>query len=347
MKVLVTGANGHVGFNLCKALLERGGFEVRASVRSLDDEAKVAPVKALGGLELVALNVRDAAQFEAAVAGIDTVFHVAATYAVFTGSAERAEEMVRDSVEGVELALRAAAKAGVRKVVLTSSIVSLPMVAPDAPPVTEADWRTEGMMLPYFRAKTEAERAAWRLSEELGVRLVTVLPGGVGGPGFFRRTPTIDIYEGIMLGSLRLGAPDANFTYVDVRDVATGHILAAEKDVTGRFILCDDVQPSFLEFSRLMHEIDPEVPAAPWLLPSFMFRFMPFFDALNAKLIGSPRVATAEGVAATKGLVYRTSNARARRELGWTPAFSLRESAKDMMLTIRALRRREGKTRMI
>jgi len=245
-------------------------------VRSLADRAKAEPVRALGEVELVELEVRNTHQFDAALAGVDTLFHVAATYAVYTGSAEQDREMIRDSVEGVEIALRAAARARVRKVVLTSSVVTLPLVRADDPPATEADWQTD-FRLPYSRAKAEAERLAWRLAEQLGLKLVAILPGGIGGPGFLRRTPTTDIFEGIMLGSMRLGAPNGNFTYVDVRDVATAPILAAEKDVTGRFAICNDEQPAFIEFSRLMHAIDPNVPAAPFVLPSFLSPLLPVF----------------------------------------------------------------------
>jgi dihydroflavonol-4-reductase len=210
--------------------------------------------------------------------------------------------------------------------------------------MTEADWLDDAPV-PYLRAKTQAERRAWQLSEELGVPLVTVLPGGIGGPGFARRTPTIDLLEGMMLGTLRFGAPHANFTYVDARDVARGHILAAEREVTGRFILCDQ-QPSFAEFTRIMHEIDPEVPVAPWVLPGFLLGSLPFFDAMNAKLLGSQRFVTRDGVAAIRGRVYNVSSARAKGELNWEPAFPLRESLRDTMVAIRALRRSEGKHRM-
>jgi dihydroflavonol-4-reductase len=344
MKALVTGANGHLGFNLCAALLECKDVAVRASVRDRADEAKVEPLRTLGGLEIVELDIRDRHQFDAALVGIDVLFHVAANYTVVTKSAEQAEQVVRDSVEGVELALRSAAEAGVRKVVLTSSVVTLPLTAPGEAPVTEADWLNDSPV-PYIRAKTEAERRAWELAEELRVPLVTVLPGGIGGPGFVRRTPTIDLLEGMMLGTLRFGAPDANFTYVDARDVARGHILAAEKDVGGRFILCDQ-QPSFAEFTRLMHEIDPEVPVAPWLLPGFLLGTLPLFDALNAKLLGSGRFVTRDGIAAIRGRVYNVSSARARIELGWEPAWSIRESLRDTMAAIRILRRSEGKRRM-
>jgi dihydroflavonol-4-reductase len=345
VKVLVTGANGHVGYSLCKVLLARGGYEVRASVRSVDDADKTRPLRGLGPLELVSLDVRNAAQFDAAVAGVEVLFHVAATYTVVTAGADEDAEMIKDSVEGVEVALRAAAKAKVRKVVLTSSVVALPMVDPGAPAATEDDWRSQDW-IPYYRAKTEAERAARQLAEELGLRLVTVLPGGVAGPDFARRTPTINLYEAIMLGSLRMGAPVGNFTFVDVRDVAMGHILAAEKDVAGRFILAEDVSPTFVEVSKVMHEIDSAVPAAPCVLPKFMLRFLPFFDAMNAKRLGAPRTATEDVAATLKNRVWNVTSERARRELGWTIAFPMRRSLEDTMSAIRAMRRSEGKKHM-
>jgi dihydroflavonol-4-reductase len=344
MKALVTGANGHLGYNLCNTLL-RQGHEVRASIRQTADEAKAAPLRALGDVELVGLNVRDASAFAKAVEGVDHLFHLAATFAFYTGSREKDAEMVRDSVQGAENALHAAARAGIEKVILTSSFVTLPPTKPGAPPVTEKDW-LDDLRVPYYRAKVEGERAAWRLAEELGVKLVTVLPGTILGPGFHRRTGTIDFIEGVMLGTMRMGAPNANLPLVDVRDVVQAHILAAHKDVAGRFIVCNDHFPTMLELTRLMHAIDAAVPAAPRLIPDFAVGLAPFFDRLNARLLGSQRILTPELVAALKGKVFNASNARAKTELGWQAAIPLEQSLADTMATIRALRRKEGRRKM-
>jgi len=344
MKVLVTGANGHVGYNLCQALAARDGYSVRASVRSLADPAKTTPLRAIGGIELAELNVRDATQFDAALEGVELLFHVAAAYTVVPRDASHVQEIMRDSVEGVEVALAAAARAGVKKVVLTSSVVALPLRRPGEPPATESDWASD-LRMPYVRAKTEAERAAWRLAEKLKLNLATVLPGGVGGPGFQRRTPTLDLLEGIMLGNMRFGAPKLNFTYVDVRDVAEAHILAAERGA-GRYIASNDESPTLTKFSHTMHEIDPAVPAAPLRLPEFVNPLLPLVDRMNAWLLGAPRFATTEGVAMLGGLEYRVSSERAKSELGWAPKYTLRASLAETMRAIRALRRAEGKTRM-
>jgi dihydroflavonol-4-reductase len=73
MRVLVTGANGHLGYNLCTALVEQG-CEVRGSIRSLADDAKAAPLRALGDIELAGLDVRNAEAFARAAEGVEILF---------------------------------------------------------------------------------------------------------------------------------------------------------------------------------------------------------------------------------------------------------------------------------
>lgn len=347
MKVLVTGANGHVGNNLCWALLERN-YQVRASVRSAADTLRAAAWNGSTQLwrevELVELDVRNAERFSAALAGVDVLFHVAAAYALYTGSRAADEEMVRVSVEGVENALRGAARRGVRKVVLTSSIVTLPCRSPGEPPATEEDWRTD-LSVPYYRAKTLGEQRAWSLAQELGVRLVSLLPGVIGGPGFLRRTASTDMCEGMMLGSMRFGAPRANMPWIDVRDVIAGHVLAAEKDVGGRFLLVNDTLPDFLELSQLMHAIDPDIVAAKRHVPDALVRLLPAFEALGARLMGFPRTLTPEIVRSLSGKCWNVSAARAQRELGWRPEVTLMRSVSDTLASLRALRASEAARR--
>jgi dihydroflavonol-4-reductase len=345
MKVLVTGANGHVGFGVCKELLARG-HEVRATIRSASDAAKAAPLRMLGIDDIVGLDVRAYEPFVEACRGIDVLIHVAATFAMHPMSPAEAQSMLRDSTDGAANAVRAAARAGVPKVVLTSSVATLPRVRPDAPPVTEADWATD-LAVPYYRAKTEGERAAWKAAEETGVRLVTILPGTVFGPDFHRRTPSIGMIESIMLGSLRLGAPNLNVPYADVRDVATAHVLAAERDVAGRFIIVNDHAPEMRELSLLMHWADASVPPAPAVLPDFVMSAGPALDWLRSSLLGTPRMVSRELVSTMRGKVTKASNARAQADLGWRQSIGLDRSLSETMAAIRALRRREGHRRVI
>ena len=177
---MVTGANGHVGYNLVRTLAARGN-SVRATVRNRDDPRTAGPLEALDNVAVESLDVCDAQRFESISKGVDTLFHLAATYKFHTSTSSDDEQMVRDSVEGARAAILAAAKNGIRKVVLASSIVTLPLVSPGEAKPTEADWRSD-LSVPYNRAQVLGERTAWQLAEEHKVDLVTILPGVVLGP---------------------------------------------------------------------------------------------------------------------------------------------------------------------
>jgi dihydroflavonol-4-reductase len=172
---------------------------------------------------------------------------------------------------------------------------------------------------------------------------VTLLPGAVCGPGFTRATPSTEVVEGIMLGALRFGAPRLGLPVIDVRDVIRGHVLAAERDVRGRFILCGDSVPTLRDIARLMREIDRAVPRSPMELPDILGPLFPYFDWLNARLNDSPVTLAPELVEAMLGRRFHASNARARAELGWSPEIPLRQTLADTMQTIRTLRRSAGR----
>lgn len=338
MRVLVTGGNGHLGFNLVNGLLDRG-HAVRASVRSIGDAAKTERLRRLGAVELVEAELERPDQLRAAMEGIDVLFHTAAVYSYYAPNRDR--EIMDASVKGAEAALRAAADARVSKVVLTSSMVTVPLTARSAPPSTEADWTTDTRVT-YIRAKTEAERLAWQVARELGLNMVTVLPGSIAGSGFVRNTPTLDTLEAMMFGAFRMGVPDMNLPYVDVRDVVSAHVLAAERDAQGRFIVGNDELPTFTRIIEVMNAIDPRVKLPLITFPDFMAFSFPFFDWLNSKTLRTPRIATPELIATFSGKRWNASNRRARELLGWEPRISLEQSLRDTMETIRALRAGRG-----
>jgi len=334
MRVLVTGANGHLGYMLVRKMVE-AGHEVRASVRSITDARKTSRLEALHDVEIVEAQLARRDQMRAAMDDREVVFHAAAVYA-YT-EPERDREMIEASVQGAEMAVRCAADAGVRKLVLTSSMVTLPLTAPGAPPVDETAW-TDDLRVPYVRAKTEGERNAWKVARELGQHMVAVLPGALLGPGFMRNTPSIDVVEMMARGGLRMAVPDLNFPLVDVRDVVHAHLLAAEKDCEGRFIVCNDVLPSLREMLQTLHEIDPAIPLPMMTLPDFMIRFLPAFDRLNHLMLHSPLTASPEFMQMNKGKRWNASNRRIKEVLGWEQGISMRTSLAD---TLEVLRQRQ------
>ena len=331
MRALVTGGCGHLGFNLVSLLVARG-HDVVATIRSLGNLEQTARLRSLGPVEIREADVRNSEQMYAALEGIDVLFHVAAVFSIADKRMER--ELHDVAVTGTDATLRAAAARGVRRVVMTSSVVTLPLTKPGAKPSTEEDWNTD-LRVPYFRAKVESERKAWALADELGLELTTILPGNILGPGFSRPTPTIDVIRSCTMGEFRLGAPRGNLSFVDVRDTAEAHLLAAERRATGRFIVTYDHAPTFDEIVRAVAQIDRRVKPPLMVLPTFAAPILPLYDALSHVLLGTPRTASPEIISATfGGLVYNFSTDRARRELGWSPQVPFERSLSDTLATL-------------
>jgi dihydroflavonol-4-reductase len=332
MKILVTGANGHLGANLIAELVA-AGHTVRGSVRALADASRTAHLRALGKVELVEADLDTPDSLRAAMEGQDAVMHTAAVYQLYAPGQEDA--IVRASVQGVEAAMRAARDAGVKRLVVTSSTVTLPMTRAGDRPADETHWATD-LRVPYVRAKTEGERHAWAMAEALGLDLATVLPGAFGGPGFQRNTPTIDFIEAILKGALQLGAPPINYPYVDVRDVARAHRMVLESGAQGRFLAVNDHQPTVTEIALTMHAIDRSIPRPLLTLPGFLMPAMPVLEGLASRINGSPRTLTAELAGMLRGRVWNVSNEKSRRKLGWSPQVSVKQSLADTIAAIRA-----------
>ncbi len=338
MKVLVTGANGHLGYNLVQELLKTE-HSVRGSIRSLQDTPSVKRLQSLGDVEIVEASLDRRDQLRAAMEGIDILFHLAAVYSYTEPGRE--QEIIDASLNGVENTFHAAHEAKVKKIVLTSSVVTLPLKPSDAPPADENDWTSE-TRIPYFKAKTEGEKLAWAIAAEKKMDLVSVLPGAIGGPGFSRNTPTIDIIEALMMGSMRMGVVQMNFPYVDVRDVASAHILAGEKACEGRFIVCNDTAPMFREIIETMHGIDAKIPLPLMTMPNFMLGAGVLFDKFNHLVLGTPLTLNPEFLAAIKGKSWNFSNQRIKETLGWQQQFSLERSLSDTIDEIKRMKGQDG-----
>ncbi len=209
MRVHVTGASGFVGGHVARELRERGA-EVR------DDRVELLDPPAL----------------ERAFAGCDAVIHVAALYSYNADPAV----MERVNVEGTRNVLRACVRAGVKRLVHTSTagtcgpVRGRPATEEDAPP----GWELE---VPYKRTKLEAERLVLAAAEG-GLDAVVVNPTTPVGDGDAKPTPTGRMIEGVATGRLRGYAATTGLNLVDVRDVAIGHALALERGVVGeRYLL--------------------------------------------------------------------------------------------------------------
>ena len=270
-RVILTGANGHVGTALTRELLEHGYF-VRGTVRDVNDASKTehllkhaAELGASDRLELVSADLMDADCWAAVFEGEwDGLFQTAAVYQTESKNPEK--EIVEPSIIGTLNPLRAAAAAGVKRVVYTSSVAAIGGL-PVGRPKTEADWQTN-FSLPYTYAKVESEKRAWALAEELGLDLRVINPSMVLGPYFERHTPSTEVIENMMKGAYP-AAPKITFGIVDVRDVASAHRIAFEADTEGRHITSTETL-MMMEVGRRVKAIDPKAKTpkftAPWIV---------------------------------------------------------------------------------
>jgi dihydroflavonol-4-reductase len=229
--VLVTGGSGYIG-SWCMLALLNAGHSVRTTVRDLAREPQVRDMLRRGGadpgenLRLVRADLQSDDGWREATAGCDAVLHVASP--TLTQMPKTDDEMVRPAVDGTLRVLRAARDAGVRRVVMTSAIGAVAYGhAPRDTPFTEQDWTdVDADIAPYQKSKTLAERAAWDFAAENGLELATVNPtavlGPVLGPDY---SPSLNGIARMLDGSMPALLPFAT-GYVDVRDVASLHLLA-------------------------------------------------------------------------------------------------------------------------
>ena len=315
-RVLVSGGSGFLG-GWCLVELLRRGYEVRTTVRDLGREAEVRArvgreVDPGDRLTFFSADLSGDAGWAEAVAGCDYVLHVASPFP--PEQPKNPDELIVPAREGTLRVLRAALDAGVRRLVVTSSVAAVRGgVSESATPLTEADW-TDGdnpKLEPYTRSKALAERAAWDLVKERGERekLAVVNPGAILGPVLgAERSFSLQMVERLLKGVP--GSPRIGFSVVDVRDVADLQIRAMTAAEAGgeRFIAVARFQWMAEVAAVLRERLGSEAAKVPKRqIPDFAVRAMGIFD---------PSV---RSVARQLGQRVEISSEKARIELGWEP----------------------------
>ncbi|MEM9453484.1 MAG: SDR family NAD(P)-dependent oxidoreductase [Myxococcota bacterium] len=220
---LVTGAPGFLGAHVVKALVERG-VKVRGWGRPGEPRTNLEGID----LEMIEGDVRDPERAREAMREIDTVFHMAAIYESW---APDPTQMYDVNLRGTFNVLEAARRQGAR-VVYTASVVALGRPAPGTLADEESPYEAWDLDFPYSRSKYLSMRlaedfAAWGLD----VRIVC--PGYVMGPGDRTPTPSGQLLLALAQGKAP-GHAGGGVAYVDVRDAAEGHVVAAERGQPGR-----------------------------------------------------------------------------------------------------------------
>jgi len=229
MKALVTGATGFLGSAVTRQLLSRQDA-VRVLVRPGRDRRNIADIP----VDIVEGDLRDIDSCRRALAGIDHLFHVAADYRLWVRDPS---EMYATNVDGTVALMRAAADAGVSRIVYTSSVATLGISADGRPADETTPVGLDEMIGPYKRSKFLAEEAVVRLVRDDGLPIVIVNPSFPIGPRDVRPTPTGRMVIEAAAGRMPAFV-DTALNVVHVDDVANGHLLALEHGVIGdRYVL--------------------------------------------------------------------------------------------------------------
>lgn len=296
--VLVSGASGYIaGFTIRQLIAE--GWTVRGTIRDLAKADAVRETLGTPNLQLFAADLNNDAGWAEAMAGVDYLQHIASP--IPDAEPKDPQDLIRPAREGALRALRAARAAGVKRVVMTSSMAAIAYGVDEKRRVfTEKDWTDPNHKdgYAYVRSKAIAERAArdWMAAEGGDMEFVTINPAAVLGPVLGKDFSTsLEIVKKLLEGSIP-GLPRIGFGIVDVRDIADLHIRAmtapgmdGERFLAGgRFMWFKDVA------EVLKHRLGARAKKVPTRgLPDFMLKMAALFDPTMAMVtpeLGKERI---------------------------------------------------------
>jgi len=306
MKVFLTGATGFVGSHVARELVNAGA-DLRLLVRSTSVTRNIDDLRA----ERVTGDLCDPDSLRRGMYGCELVYHVAADYRLWT---REPQQMYRANVEGTRAVIEAAAQAKARRVIYTSSVATMGFTRDGTPATEDSPVALADMIGHYKRSKFMAEQVAIEAARA-GRDVVIVNPTAPIGEQDIKPTPT----GRIVLDFLKRKFPayvDTGLNLVDVREVARGHIAAAERAHPGeRYILGGEN----LTLKQVLDKLAAltGLPSPTVKLPYAVALASGFFDTLFTGILfrGEPRV-TLDAVRMGRKRMF-ASSAKAESELGW------------------------------
>jgi dihydroflavonol-4-reductase len=305
--VIVTGATGHIGNVLVRELLARGAV-VRVLVLPDDDKRPLAGLN----VEIVYGDVTDLVSLKSAFAGAEFVFHLAGIVTIMPGMASVLE---RVNVGGMSNVIAACRASGVRRLVYTSSIHAI-AEPPHGTVIDESQpFDPDRVLGDYARSKA---RATLLLLDEIGkggLHAIICCPTGVIGPWDYGISNIGQLILDFASGHLKSYVSGA-YDFVDVRDVARGLILAAQKGQPGRHYIFSGAQ---VQVPELMEELARDIgyPAPTYRIPTVIARTAGVLASVYYRLLRRKPVFTAYSIDVLRSNSL-VSSARAREELGFT-----------------------------
>jgi dihydroflavonol-4-reductase len=304
--LLVTGASGFVGSAIANAA-RAAGYRVRVLVRGSSPRINIAP-----GDEVVVGDICNRASLAAAMSGVRYLVHAAADYRLWSRDPN---EIIRTNVEGTRAVMEEALRAGVERIVYTSSVATLELRDDHRPADETCPLPASRAIGAYKKSKVIAERLVEELAQRRQLSAVIVNPSTPIGPRDVKPTPTGRIIVEAARGRMP-GFVDTGLNLVHVDDVAAGHLAALHRGRIGeRYILGGEN----VRLGTMLADIAEIVGRRP---PTLRFPIAPLYPiALGAewfaRLTGKPPFATRDGLRMARHHMF-FNDAKARRELGYT-----------------------------
>jgi dihydroflavonol-4-reductase len=307
-KILVTGATGFVGAAVARTALA-AGYKVRALVRATSSQTNLADLD----VEPAEGDMRDPDAVERAMAGVTYLFHVAADYRLW---APDPHEIVCTNCDGTRNLMQAAQKAGVARIVYTSSVATIAIPADGTPGDETRSLPMDKAIGAYKRSKVAAEQIVKEMIAKQGLPALIVHPSTPIGPRDVRPTPTGRIIVEAAMGRMP-GYVDTGLNLVHVDDVAAGHLAALEKGAIGEhYILGGEnvrLARMLCDIAALTGHLPPKIKMPRWLL----YPLAALAEA-QARLTCREPFLTLDGLRMAKHLMF-FSSAKAERELAYRP----------------------------
>jgi dihydroflavonol-4-reductase len=288
-KVLVTGISGFVGQH-CAAELLKKGYAVRGSVRSLLNTSVILEgirkeVDTKENIEFCELDLMRDTGWDKAMEGCDYVLHIASPFVVKEPKNE--DELIKPAVEGTLRALKYAKKAGVKRIIITSSTAAMQGGQSGTFKIDDSSWTNIDAknVSTYFKSKTLAEKSAWEfIKNQTGdtkLELVVINPGPIYGPTLTGNlsNEAMDFIKKLIMGNVPM-LPRAYSVMSDVRDVAAIHVAALEnlKANGKRFIVTTEKPHAIQEIAQILKSNGYEKVSTK-LAPTFLLKFMAKFNS--------------------------------------------------------------------
>ena len=309
-KSLVTGANGHLGYNLCQLLLEKSE-NVIATYRNPKNKA------VLDGLNCATarVDIMDKASMRQAFQGVTNLYAVGASFKMWAKNPKK--DIYDNNVTGTQNLFEIAAECGVQNIVYVSSVAALDFTQL---PTKEANGYNKDRRNWYYNSKNDSDKLALALGEKYNIRTVLILPSAMIGKEAHQLSYSNNLVQQILNGEM-IADTSITINWIDVKDVAMGAYQAMKLGRDGeRYILANETHTSIQESVEIAAKQFPELKLKiPKKLPKTLLYIIATFMEINSKLFGKEPLLQRHYLDMFYGLKQDYDISKARKELGFAP----------------------------